>query len=211
MSSLAREAAVESRAVAAGPIADAGERGSPVFAASDGRRERAMRTLARVAAGMVVLWLVALLAGAAGLGTLPSVPLPHVGQVSGAEPDSMVAPERATGGSPPAEAAPAATQSHRTQTPRRPARSPAKGERPSRRLQEKRPSGVTPRAPLGSPTASPQETPGHSGASHGQKHPPAVRGPKEETGKPSANPGSYRASPSASALEHSSRWGAGRN
>jgi hypothetical protein len=51
----------------------------PVFASSDGRRERLLRAVARLLAGLALLWLAALLAGALGLGRLPGVPLPMPG------------------------------------------------------------------------------------------------------------------------------------
>jgi hypothetical protein len=228
MSFLGTEAAVEPRAVAEGRIAgrseNAAERQSPVFAARDGRRERTMRTVARVSVGLVVLWLVALLAGAAGLGTLPSVPLPHVGQISGAHPDTTVSPRRESGGSAPADADHAAHPAHRGNTAtlsRGAARSRTNGEPSSRRPPVKGRRGATPggRPDLPSrshpapttPPASPQVAPGRSGTSRGRAHRPAAGPPKQGTGKPSANPGSEKASPSASAQEHSSRWGAGGN
>src|SRR5215218_9172397 len=48
----------------------------PVFASADGRRGRALGLVGRVAAGLTLFWLAALLAGAMGLGHLPGVPLP---------------------------------------------------------------------------------------------------------------------------------------
>jgi hypothetical protein len=50
-----------------------------VFVAKDGRRARALRGVARVAAGLMLLWIVALVAGAVGAGRLPVVPFPAVG------------------------------------------------------------------------------------------------------------------------------------
>src|SRR5436305_10396432 len=49
---------------------------APVFAARGALRPRALALAARVIAVLVVLWLVALLAGALGLGRLPGVPFP---------------------------------------------------------------------------------------------------------------------------------------
>jgi translation initiation factor IF-2 len=50
-----------------------------VFVAADGRRAGALRGVARVAAGLMLLWIVALVAGAVGAGRLPVVPFPAVG------------------------------------------------------------------------------------------------------------------------------------
>lgn len=55
--------------------------GEPVFVSTTGNRERALRLGARVVVALVLLWLVALLAGAVGLGRLPGVPLPDVGKI----------------------------------------------------------------------------------------------------------------------------------
>lgn len=56
--------------------------GEPVFVSASGNRERALRLGARAVVALVILWLVALLAGALGLGRLPGVPLPDVGKVN---------------------------------------------------------------------------------------------------------------------------------
>jgi hypothetical protein len=59
------------------PLAPASE--TQVFVAEDGRRAQLLRALGAVAAVLMAIWLVALIAGAFGLGRLPAVPLPHVG------------------------------------------------------------------------------------------------------------------------------------
>jgi hypothetical protein len=64
--------AVDARGRRAAPTLHPGER--PVFAATDGRRARRLRIVALVAAGLVALWLVALVAGILGFGRLPLVP-----------------------------------------------------------------------------------------------------------------------------------------
>jgi hypothetical protein len=53
-----------------------------VFVAKDGRRARALRGVARVAAGLMLLWIVALVAGAVGAGRLPVAPFPAVGSAA---------------------------------------------------------------------------------------------------------------------------------
>ena len=53
----------------------------PVFASADGRRARALGLVGRAVGALGALWLVALLAGALGLGRLPGVPLPEVGRL----------------------------------------------------------------------------------------------------------------------------------
>ena len=53
-----------------------------MFASDDDRRARRLALLARAGVVLVVLWVLALLAGALGLGRLPGVPLPAVGKIS---------------------------------------------------------------------------------------------------------------------------------
>jgi hypothetical protein len=77
MSSL--EATLDSRTEAApepvvGPTPE-----RPVFAATSGTRPRALKLFGRVAAGLVGLWLVALVLGALGLGQVAGITLPTIG------------------------------------------------------------------------------------------------------------------------------------
>lgn len=46
----------------------------PVFSADDGRRERALKVVGRLAAVLAGIWLLALLVGAMGFGSLPLIP-----------------------------------------------------------------------------------------------------------------------------------------
>jgi hypothetical protein len=63
----------------------------PVFVSDDGRRRRALRLAASGAVAVGAVWLVALIAGAFGLGRLSGVPLPPIGALS--EPSGGVAQE----------------------------------------------------------------------------------------------------------------------
>lgn len=77
MSSL--EATLDARPEAApepivGPLPE-----KPVFAATSSTRPRALKLLGRVAAGLVGLWLVALVLGALGLGQVAGITLPTIG------------------------------------------------------------------------------------------------------------------------------------
>jgi translation initiation factor IF-2 len=81
----ASEVTLESRELVGERESDSGlqaaahARERAVFVAEDGRRARALRGVARVAAGLMLLWIVALVAGAMGAGRLPVVPFPAVG------------------------------------------------------------------------------------------------------------------------------------
>lgn len=50
----------------------------PIFVAPDGRRARRLRLAGRLLAGLVGLWVLALLAGALGFGHLPGLNLPRI-------------------------------------------------------------------------------------------------------------------------------------
>jgi hypothetical protein len=63
----------------------------PVFVSDDGRRRRALRVGAGGAVAVGGVWLIALIAGAFGLGRLSGVPLPPVGALS--EPNGGVSQE----------------------------------------------------------------------------------------------------------------------
>lgn len=189
----------------------------PVFVSADGRRRRVLRLAGRVVAGLTALWLVALLAGALGLGRLPGISLPQ--SVGGEDAQAPAAAREAT---PPGSSR---TRGHErtTTSGSRPAASRSTGHRSS-------PSASTPgggrsgvvvvrpggsggpspahtRTPAGTPAATKAPaagtSPGHSGtapaghgvASHGSG-PPARTEP----------PGASRAHPSPSAMEHSHRW-----
>jgi pyruvate/2-oxoglutarate dehydrogenase complex dihydrolipoamide acyltransferase (E2) component len=73
----------------------------PVFSADDGRRERALRVVGRLVAVAVGIWLLALLAGAVGFGSLPLVPgsglLDRANQPAKARAEAP-RPSRSTGG-----------------------------------------------------------------------------------------------------------------
>src|SRR4051794_5985773 len=56
--------------------------GTPVFASTSGRRARVVRWGALAVAALTGIWIVALLAGALGMGHLPGVSLPDVGNGS---------------------------------------------------------------------------------------------------------------------------------
>jgi hypothetical protein len=53
----------------------------PIFVSESGRRRRALRWVGVAFAVLTAGWLVALVAGAVGLGSLPAIPLPHVGAI----------------------------------------------------------------------------------------------------------------------------------
>src|SRR5919197_3529867 len=67
----------------------------PIFVARDGRRRRVLRLVGRVVAGLTALWLVALLAGALGLGHLPGIALPQSGSGEAAKSPSAPTSARA--------------------------------------------------------------------------------------------------------------------
>jgi hypothetical protein len=202
------EAAVEAR------------RGLPVFVSADGRRQRMLRVLGRVAAGLTVLWLVALLAGAIGLGRLPGVPLPEAGQT----------PADEDGTASPAPAAPAGGAAQRlndttgaTDTvPRRSGHEsggrtpvPPRHGGPQRRTPAPPRSGgpgarVVPGTP-GSPTAPFPTDPAPSVPGRSGTAPGAVHRPSDDRvgGGPPTAPGKGGADPPANGREHSPRWGDG--
>jgi hypothetical protein len=68
---------VRTSSVVAEPPRDSS--GTPVFASPDGRRARALRRAGMIAAALATLWLVALVAGAIGIGRLPGLAFPRVG------------------------------------------------------------------------------------------------------------------------------------
>jgi hypothetical protein len=88
MKMAASEATLESRELVDERESDYGlqaaahPREHSVFVATDGRRARVLRGVARVAAGLMLLWIVTLFAGAVGAGRLPVVPLPAVGSLA---------------------------------------------------------------------------------------------------------------------------------
>jgi len=177
-----------------------------VFVSASGNRERALRLGARAVVALVILWLVALLAGALGLGRLPGVPLPDVGKIN----------------APPAHAAAGklgpSSAAHR---PKAASAKPARGKRSGSPDTTKPPGGqgrrgsqrqaIGPRPPMNevAPTrgaqglpgpgalppaaASPPAntvTPGRSGTAPGSANrpsgPPATGKPTEGAGTPSS-------------------------
>lgn len=75
----------------------------PVFQAGGDRRARLFTAAARGAGVLMALWLIALVAGALGFGTLPGVPLPEVGAIG----KDSSEPGRSGGPAPLQESAPA--------------------------------------------------------------------------------------------------------
>jgi hypothetical protein len=89
MDTASQEVALERPAVVGttevGVAHEAGGRdGRPVFVAQDGRRAGVVRTLSVAAMGLMLLWFVALIAGATGVGRLPGVPLPPIASLADA-------------------------------------------------------------------------------------------------------------------------------
>jgi hypothetical protein len=197
----------------------------PVFAAKDGHPRRTLSLVGRVLAGLTALWLLALLAGALGLGRLPGVALPHAGSDAGrVRAPAAPHPARAAGrfgrtataartrASPhrvPRLAARHADGSHSTSTSaagRTPA--PASG-----RTRGAAPGGSGTRAPSAQPqrgAAPATQTPvastpgGQGGSAHGKAHSgsPGTGAPARRTDPP----GAAKANPSPSATAHSRRW-----
>jgi hypothetical protein len=208
----------------------------PVFVSADGRRDRALRLVVRVLAGLTALWLAALVAGAIGLGRLPGLPLPQVGPGHGSAaptaPHSASSTEDAQGkgsSSSTGERGGEAKQrshhggsrsgadgGHSGTVPGRRGTSGGAGtsrpttphgtSRPTTPHRTSRPTTPHRSAP-GAPSAPGLTTsPGRSGTAPG-----ATQRDSHDPASPperTINPGATRAEPSPSATEHSPRWSA---
>ncbi len=162
----------------------------PVFSADDGRRERVLKIVGRVAAVVAGIWLLALLAGAMGFGHLPG--LPGAGLLD--------RPAKTPAKTPPAPAAGASGQTSFAGTV-----SPAAGQAQQRaRSQSARaraqahktaatqpPAGVVP--PPAARPASPGNPQGRAVRRHGNKAqpapPPPGNGKGNGNGQAVVNPG----------------------
>src|SRR6058998_2537859 len=70
----------------------------PVFAATTRARPRVLKVVGRVAAGLIALWLVALVLGAFGFSQVAGIPLPRIGgTASEGEPTRTASPAATTG------------------------------------------------------------------------------------------------------------------
>jgi hypothetical protein len=208
----------------------------PVFVSADGRRDRALRLVVRVVAGLTALWLAALVAGAIGLGRLPGLPLPQVGPGHGSAaptaPHSASSTEDAQGkgssSSTGERGGEAKQRSHHggsrsgadgghsgTVPGRRGTSGGAGTSRPATPHRTSRPTTphrtsrpTTPhRSAPGAPSAPGLTTsPGRSGTAPGTTQ----RDSHDPASPPerTINPGATRAEPSPSATEHSPRWSA---
>jgi hypothetical protein len=183
------------------------QRESPVFADLSGRRGRVFRVIGRALVVVLVLWLAAVGAGLAGLGTLPGVP-----ELGGAEQsapresrspvDRTPAADRAArvssssprrqraGTAPPAAGPPArAPQRREASTPRRTRGTPPATRSP-RSISQTQPRQAPPAQPPGRPAEppftrerpSPPASPEHGPPPHSQA-PAAVKDVRPEPGQ----------------------------
>jgi hypothetical protein len=182
----------------------------PVFAATSQRRPRALKLLGRFAAGLVGLWLVALVLGSFGFGEVPGIQLPRIvghDPKPAAQPRSVKLEQRTPD---PSSAAPAAVRS-RAESRARPARRltsrPANGDHPISQT----PAGRQPTRGGGTSTPSVTSTPGPSSpAPASQATPPPSSSPSPQAspnatppGSSSTTPGSRSQSGTAPGRDHS--------
>jgi hypothetical protein len=201
----------------------------PVFAAKDGRPRRTLALVGRVLAGLTALWLLALLAGALGLGRLPGVALPQAGSdAGGMRAPAAPHPARAAG-----RFGRSATPARTHATAHRVARVPGThgtGSHTTRSTGSGTPdaaagrrhgaasSGSGTRAPAAQPhnstapatnAAAPSAPPAQAGSAHGKAHSGSAHSRSPGTGAPAGRtdpPGAGKANPRPSATEHSPRW-----
>jgi hypothetical protein len=156
------------------------ERESPVFADLSGRRGRVFRVIGRALVVVLVLWLAAVGAGLAGLGTLPGVP--ELGSAEQSAPRESRSPGDTT---PAADRAPPvrspSTGRERVET------SPPATDSPARAPQ-RRPDAATPRRTRVTPPAT--RSPRSTAQTQPQQAPPAP-----PRGRPAEPPTSRRPSP----------------
>jgi hypothetical protein len=159
----------------------AAQRESPVFADLSGRRSRVFRLIGRALVVVLVLWLAAVGAGLAGLGTLPGVP--EVGGEEQSAPRESRSPADTTSGADrvATSSSPARRDGAKTSPPAAdsPARAP-QGRRDAATLRRTRGTPPARRSPRSIPRAQPQQAP-----------------PAQPRGRPAEPPASRRPSPPA--------------
>ena len=199
------------------PRMPAESRRLPIFVSVDGRRSRVLKLAGRVVVGLTALWLVALLAGATGVGRLPGVPLPEAG--SG---DSGATPAAASHGTSAAEQVGRSAESAAGATPH--AANPSRRDGSTSHTSDRR--GGSPAAPpsgrvgthRGKPTQpqrsvageirapGPSTPPGRSGTAPGRSESGSYgTGPPLER---TDSPGATKAQQNPRATENSPRWSA---
>ncbi len=188
----------------------------PVFVSTDGRRRRMLRLAGRVVAGLTAPWLIALLAGALGLGRLPGVSLPEVaaGEHADAPAAAPAKAHTASHSSSHRSAAGLSRHSHKGATSHRSAPAgPSRHGRAGGSLAP-RPAGsggsstVRPHSQTSAPAPVNAPAPGSS-PGHAPTAPRAHGGGGTQGGGQPAKtepPGASRAQPSPTATEHSHRW-----
>jgi hypothetical protein len=174
----------------------------PIFVADHGRRATLIHLFARATAAAGGLWLIALLAGAFGLGRLPAVPFPPLGAIHEHTPSSEGRPAKHDAAPSAAAASQAAATKSETEgtgtgpdhTEKRPAR-PARDRR-QRRLRA--PTSDAPRAlPTQTPASATPATPTKTTTPRGRERAPAYTPSGNEVAAGTTGPGTKDPLPSS--------------
>lgn len=165
----------------------------PVFSSDSGRRERVLKLVGRLGAVLVAVWLLALLVGAMGLGSLPLIP--GSGLLDKAPNAAKATPAPAAGGI-------RQTTSFDARTPATVGRGTARQAGSTASARPRTPAHRTPPAvpagqvvqPPATPPASPGNPRGRAARRHGDQTQPVPPPPANENAKGQAvvNPGRLR-------------------